>query len=445
MNVMKTIRNIIAITMMLAASTVAYSQTYTPSEGNIQARKDFVNERFGIFLHWGIYASYAQGEWYLNTGKLNKDEYAKAAGGFYPIRYNAEEWVKAFKDAGAGYVTITSRHHDGFSMFDTKASDYNIVKATPYGKDVIKDLDEACLKEGLKLQFYYSILDWIREDYPIGNSGKFSGRKGDHPDYGHYFEFMKQQVKELLTQYHTRALWFDGYWDHSKDAIPFDWRMPEFYEYIHSINPDCLICNNHHRVPIVGEDYQTFERDLPGQNTTGYSEGQEVSDVIPLEMCQTMNNSWGYAVADQNYKSVGEIIRLLAQCVSMNSNLLLNIGPQADGELPATALERLKGVGQWMRENGESIKGCGPGPIGDQEWGVTTAPVDGGKTFYLHIFKSPGAIIEIPVAKKDRIRSISALAKGSSLNYKKVGEKLFITLPTDLPEDSDFVIAVTKK
>ena len=246
---MKALRTLLAVTVMLAASAAAYSQTYTPSEGNLQARKDFVNERFGIFLHWGIYASYAQGEWYLNNGKLNKDEYAKAASGFYPARYNAEEWVKAFKDAGAGYVTITSRHHDGFSMFDTKASDYNIVKATPYAHDVIKDLDEACLKEGLKLQFYYSILDWEREDYPIGNSGKFSGRKGDQQDYNHYFNFMKAQVKELLTQYHTRALWFDGYWDHRKDEVPFDWRMPEFYDYIHSINPDCLICNNHHICP----------------------------------------------------------------------------------------------------------------------------------------------------------------------------------------------------
>lgn len=442
---MKALRTLLAVTVMLAASAASYSQTYTPSEGNLQARKDFVNERFGIFLHWGIYASYAQGEWYLNNGKLNKDEYAKAASGFYPARYNAEEWVKAFKDAGAGYITITSRHHDGFSMFDTKASDYNIVKATPYAHDVIKDLDEACLKEGLKLQFYYSILDWEREDYPIGNSGKFSGRKGDQQDYNHYFNFMKAQVKELLTQYHTRALWFDGYWDHRKDEVPFDWRMPEFYNYIHSINPDCLICNNHHIAPIDGEDYQTFERDLPGRNTAGFSEGQEVSEIIPIEMCQTMNHSWGYSVADQDYKSVGTLIRLLAQCASMNSNLLLNIGPQANGELPAAALERLKGMGEWMRVNGESIRGCGPGPLGEQEWGVTTAPVEGGKTFYLHLFKDPGAVIEIPVAKKAKVLSVTALDGGKAITTKKVGEKLFVTVPGELPADSDYVIKVTLK
>lgn len=441
---MKIFKTILAATAILIGSS-ALAQTYTPSEGNLQARKDFVNERFGIFLHWGIYASYAQGEWYLNTGKLNKNEYAKAAGGFYPAKYNAEEWAKAFKDAGAGYVTITSRHHDGFSMFDTKASDYNIVKATPYGKDVIKALDEACLKEGLKLQFYYSILDWEREDYPLGDSGRFTGRAGDKQDYDHYFAFMKAQVKELLTQYHTRALWFDGYWDHRKDAKPFEWRMPEFYDYIHSIKPDCLICNNHHIAPIEGEDYQTFERDLPGRNTAGFSGGQTVSEIIPLEMCQTMNHSWGYSVADQDYKSVGQLIQLLATCVSMNSNLLLNIGPQADGQLPAAALERLKGMGEWMRVNGQSIKGCGPGPIEEQEWGVSTAPVEGGKTFYLHVFNSPGAVIEIPTAKKTRIKSVTALADGSALAIKKVGERLFITLPADIQDGSDYVIAVTAK
>ena len=158
-----------------------------------------------------------------------------------------------------------------------------------------------------------------------------------------------------------------------------------------------------------------------------------------------MNHSWGYSVADQDYKSVGTLIRLLAQCASMNSNLLLNIGPQANGELPAAALERLKGMGEWMRVNGESIRGCGPGPLGEQEWGVTTAPVEGGKTFYLHLFKDPGAVIEIPVAKKAKVLSVTALDGGKAITTKKVGEKLFVTVPGELPADSDYVIKVTLK
>ena len=258
-------------------------------------------------------------------------------------------------------------------------------------------------------------------------------------------ELKVEQIKELLTQYHTRALWFDGYWDHSKDEVPFDWRMPEFYEYIHSIKPECLIGNNHHRLPIDGEDFVMYEKDLPGQNTTGFSEGQEVCETLPMEMCQTMNHSWGYSVSDRNYKTTGQLIQLLATCVSMNCNLLLNIGPQASGELPADALDRLKGIGKWMKVNGESIKGCGPGPLEKQEWGVSTAPTGDAKTFYLHLFENPGAVIQIPVAKKAKVKSVTALANGKPVATKKVGEKLFLTVPGELPADSDYVIKVTLK
>lgn len=442
---MNRFKTLLAAAMVLLASGTSFAQTYTPSQGNLDSRKEFVRERFGIFLHWGIYASYGQGEWYLQTGQLNKDEYAKAAGGFYPAAYDASEWVKAFKDAGAEYVTITSRHHDGFSMFKTAESDYNIVDATPFKRDVIKELADACREQDMKLQFYYSILDWIREDFPVGESGRLTGRAGDKPDYDSYFRFMKNQVKELMTQYApVRALWFDGYWDHKRDSIPFDWRMPEFYEFIHSIDPDCLVGNNHHIAPLPGEDFQMFEKDLPGQNTAGFSEGQAVSDKLPLEMCQTMNHAWGYSVSDRDYKSSETLIQTLAKAVSLNTNLLLNIGPQADGRLPQDALDRLKAIGEWMKVNSSAIKGCGPGPLAEQDWGVTTAPVDGGKTFYLHVFKNPGAILEIPVGKKAKVRSVTALDGGESLASRKVGASLFITLPTDI-EGADYVIEVTMK
>ncbi|MBQ2150818.1 MAG: alpha-L-fucosidase [Bacteroidales bacterium] len=441
---MKALKTMMIAGAMLLASTCAFAQAYLPSEGNIRERKEFVKERFGIFLHWGIYASYAQGEWYMNTGKLNAGEYAKAASGFYPAAYDASAWVKAFKDAGAEYVTITSRHHDGFSMFATKQSDYNIVDATPFKRDVIKELADACHEQGLKLQFYYSILDWTRDDYPLGESGRNAGRRTDRQDYDHYLAFMKAQCKELMENYApVRALWFDGYWDHKRDSIPFDWKMPEFYSYLHSLNPDVLIGNNHHILPIEGEDFQMFERDLPGQNTAGFSEGQEIG-TLPLEMCQTMNHSWGYSVSDQDYKSIKDLVCKLAQCVSLNTNLLLNIGPQANGELPQAALDRLKGIGEWMRVNGESIKGCGPGPLAEQEWGVTTAPIGNPKTFYLHVFENPGAVIEIPVAKKAKVKAVTALYDGKPLVFKKFKDRLLVTLPANLP-DTDYVIRIVQK
>lgn len=444
---MKTLRALVMAGVMLVMAATASAQSYHPTKENLDSRKEFARERFGIFLHWGIYASYGQGEWYLNTGKLRNSEYSKAASAFYPAKYNASEWVKAFKDAGAEYVTITSRHHDGFSMYDTEASDYNIVDATPWGKDVIKDLADACHSQGMHLHFYYSILDWIREDYPVGRTGQETGRRTDRQDYDSYFNFMKVQIKELMTRYApVRALWFDGYWDKTEQIKngSFDWRMPEFYEYIHSIDPACLVGNNHHIATLEGEDYQMFEKDLPGQNTTGFSAESKVSETLPLEMCETMNKHWGYSVSDLDYKSVKSLVNLLARATALNSNLLLNIGPQADGTLPEASLERLKGIGEWMRVNERSIKGCGPGPLAEQDWGVTTAPVDGGKTYYIHLFKNPGAILEVPIAKKARVRSVVALDGGAALTTRKIGEKLFITLPSDI-SDIDYVLAVTMR
>ena len=426
---------------------------YIPSEDNLAARREFEGFRFGIFLHWGIYSTFAQGEWYLNSG-LSHEEYSKVASAFYPIRFDAEAWARAFKDSGARYITFTSRHHDGFSMFHTHASTYNIVDATPFKRDVLRELAEACQHQGLRLHLYYSILDWMRTDYPLGRTGLKTGRQSK-PDYDSYFNFMKTQVRELLTQYpKVEGLWFDGYWDHDGDSIPFDWRMPEFYRYIHSLKPACLIGNNHHITPIEGEDFQMFERDLPGENTAGLS-GQEISH-LPLEMCQTMNGMWGYKVADQNYKSTEELIRLIARAAAKNSNLLLNIGPQPNGELPATALDRLQGIGRWMRQNGESIYGTTATELGEQPWGVSTQK---DKRLFLHVFGESGAngvdgsngpdgpvaSITLPWAAK-KPKSVRALATSEPLvfSFDKRAKTLTIQLSVQF-DGADFVVEVLRQ
>ncbi|MCH5328144.1 MAG: alpha-L-fucosidase, partial [Coprobacter sp.] len=287
-------KRVVLSVMLLGASLVSMGTPYVLVEENRQYRAEFEGFRFGVFLHWGIYSSFAQGEWYLNSG-IDCEEYAKAADAFYPHRFDAGEWVRAIKGAGARYITFTSRHHDGFSMWDTHESDYNIVRATPFGRDVLRELSEACQAEGVRLHLYYSILDWIREDYPVGRTGLHTGRSL-RPDYGSYFDFMKRQVHELLTAYgRVDGLWLDGYWDHDRDSVPFDWRMEEFYGYVHSLRPGLIIGNNHHLLPLEGEDFQMFERDLPGENKAGLS-GQEIGR-LPLEMCQTMNGMWGYKVS----------------------------------------------------------------------------------------------------------------------------------------------------
>ena len=408
---------------------------YVPSAENIEARKQFDGFRFGIFLHWGIYSEFAQGEWYLNTGKLNKDEYAKAASCFYPIRFNASEWVKAFKASGAKYITFTSRHHDGFSMYKTHENDYNIVDATPFGRDVLKELSEACQQEGIQLHLYYSILDWIREDYPLGRTGHDTGRTLK-PNYDSYFQFMKNQVRELLTNYpNVAALWFDGYWDHDQDTIPFNWRMEEFYRYIHQLKPTCLIGNNHHITPIEGEDFQMFERDLPGENKAGYS-GQAISK-LPLEMCQTMNGMWGYKVADQNYKSVDELVTLIIRAAAKGCNLLLNIGPQPNGELPALALDRLQGIGKWMDSYGETIYGSQRG-IDDATWGVTTKK---GNTTYIHVLDK--TCTQLDYAMDKRPKQVKDFLTGNVIKCKYDKKKKCVMIPLEgINGDPDRVITI---
>ena len=258
------LRVITGLFLGISVGSTAFCQTYVPTSENLQARKEFQDNKFGVFLHWGIYSMTAQGEWYMNNRNIHCDEYAKLASGFYPSKFDAAQWVSQIKASGAKYITITSRHHDSFSMFDTKESDFDIIDATPFKRDVIKELAEECQKQGIKLHLYYSHLDWQREDYPVGGTGKGTGRPQGKENWETYYQFMNNQLTELLTNYGPiGAIWFDGVWDHPES---FDWQLEEQYALIHKLQPSCLIGNNHHRTPYAGEDFQMFERDLPGEN-----------------------------------------------------------------------------------------------------------------------------------------------------------------------------------
>ncbi len=380
---------------------------------------------------------FAQGEWYLNND-VNAEEYAKSARAFYPADFDADQWVKAIKDAGAKYITFTTRHHDGFSMFDTEQSPYNIVDATPYGHDVLKDLAEACQRHGIKLHLYYSHIDWTREDYPSGRTGLKTGRDESKRDWPHYYDFMNAQLTELLTNYGPiGAIWFDGWWDHDEDATPFDWQLPEQYALIHSLQPSCLIGNNHHQVPYPGEDIQIFERDLPGENTAGLS-GQDISH-LPLETCNTMNGMWGYKIKDQDYKSVKELVHYLVKAAGMGANLLLNIGPQPNGELPATALDRLQGIGEWMRQYGDTYYATTAGDFEAQDWGTSTRR---GDTLYVHVLDPSVSEIYVPTPKK--VKKASTYVGGEKVDFVKHKDKQGVTIqiPELDPETIDYVIVL---
>lgn len=422
---------------LLALSATA-QPGYVPAPENLVARQQFADSRFGIFLHWGLYALPGQGEWVMNNRSIDRDEYALLAGGFYPSKFDARAWVEAFRKAGARYICFTTRHHDGFSMFHTAQSPYNVVDATPFGRDVVKELAEECHRQGLGLHFYYSLIDWWREDAPRGRTGLGTGRDPGKENADAYFDFMKAQLTELLTQYgKVGAIWFDGVWD--QDQNPgFDWRLGELYTLIHRLQPACLIINNHHLVPFEGEDAQTFERDLPGENTAGLS-GQEVSS-LPLETCQTMNGSWGYSLTDHNYKSAEELIRYLAGAAGRGGNLLLNIGPQPDGALPEAALERLGAIGEWLRMNGETIYGTQAGPVTPRAWGVTTRR---GDRVFVHILDWPDTELFVPL-KGMRVREAVTHADGSKVAFRQDDEGVLLQLGTQ-PAAPDHIVVLTVK
>ncbi|HEY6181896.1 MAG TPA: alpha-L-fucosidase, partial [Terriglobales bacterium] len=283
--------------LLFAASSMA--QTYVPSESNLKARQWFQDSKFGMFIHWGVYSVPGRGEWVMNQEKIPISEYEKFAPQFNPTKFSAAEIVSLAKSAGMKYITITSKHHDGFAMFATRQNKWNIVDATPYGKDPLKQLAEECRKQGIKLFFYHSQLDWHSTDYyPRGRTGQTAGRP-DSGDFNHYLEYMDAQLTELLTNYGDVAgIWFDGMWD-KPDA---DWQLQRTYTLIHKLQPAALIGSNHHHKPFKGEDFQMFEKDLPGANTAGFN--QTSISTLPLETCETINGAWGYNQNDHNFKSV---------------------------------------------------------------------------------------------------------------------------------------------
>ena len=430
------LRVICGISFFACFALTAFSQTYVPTSENLQARKEFQDNKFGVFLHWGIYSMTARGEWYMNDRNIHRDEYAKLASGFYPSKFDAAQWVSAIKASGAKYITITSRHHDSFSMFDTAESDVNIVDATPFKRDVLKELADECHKQGIKLHFYYSHLDWKREDYPLGKTGKGTGRPQGKENWQTYYRFMNNQLTELLTHYGPiGAIWFDGVWDQADD---FDWQLEEQYGLIHRLQPACLIGNNHHRTPYAGEDFQMFERDLPGENTAGFSEGQEVS-VLPLETCETMNKTWGYNIEDQQYKSTKTLIQLLVRAAGKNANLLMNIGPQPNGELPAAAVQRMKEMGEWMNQYGETIYGTRGGDVAPQTWGVSTRK---GNRLFIHVLDWQETTLRLPL--KAKVKKAVQFVDGTPVTFRQDKDGVLLTFP-QVPTETDYVVELTLK
>jgi len=386
--------SILFILIFIAHLNGVAQQKYTPSTENIEARQWFNDARFGMFIHWGLYSSLAGGgkdgyaEWIQNRDFISSADYQKLEQFFNPQDFDPAAWVKMAKDAGMKYITFTTKHHEGFSMFDTQYSNFGIMH-TPYKKDVLKMLKEECDKQGIKLFVYYSLLDWYNTDYyPWGRSGReYTGRpaKGE---WNKYIGYMNNQLTELCTNYgEIGGVWFDGMWDR-KDA---DWHLEEIYANIHKLQPQALIGNNHHKIPIAGEDFQMFERDLPGANTFGHNT-TEIS-ALPLESCETMNREWGYNFRDNHFKTSKEVIHLLVRAAGNNANLLLNTGPMPNGKIVPENIEMLKKVGEWTKTFGETIYGTKGGPEKPKPWGAMTQKDN---KIFLHILDYHETMLVLP-------------------------------------------------
>jgi alpha-L-fucosidase len=396
----------------------AQAQTYTPSKENLKARTSFQDNKFGMFIHWGASSVLGDGEWVMNNKEINKDDYKKLSKVFNPVDFDAAKWVSTAKNAGMKYIVLITRHHDGFSNWDTKQSDWKITN-THYKQDPLKLLAAECKKQGIKLGFYYSTLDWSRDDYPYetGRTGQKSGRTAKS-NYDSYLKFMKAQLTELLTNYgDISCIWFDGHWDQtnpegSKDrSSRIDWKYDEIYSLIHKLQPACMIGNNHHLDPIPGEDFQMFEQDLPGQNTSGLS--FQTASSLPIESCITMNDSWGFKITDRKYKTYNNIIQTLVGAAGRNSNLLLNVGPMANGEMQVEFRDTLALVGKWVKKYGASIYGTRGGPLGPQAWGVTTQD---SKHVYVHLMKQRNQS-GLFIPGNFKVKKVSLMGANTSLPF----------------------------
>jgi alpha-L-fucosidase len=447
--------------LFLLISTICFGQGndldkgqvgYVPSKENLENREWFRDAHFGMFIHWGV--SSVLGKeigWALSGQDINK--YRENIHVFNPQKFDAAAVVKLAKDAGMKYITFTTRHHDSFSMFDTKYSDWNIMN-TPYGKDVLKQLSDECQKQGIRLFCYYSLTDFYRADYCQGNVKKATGIKGEC-DWDAYIQFMKNQLTEILTNYGPiYGIWFDGHWD-QVEKLPGGrsgnqirkWHYDEIYRLIHELQPGCMIVNNHHLAVIQGEDYQTFERDLPGENTGGgYSADAVISKDLPLESNDIIGKSWGYVTNDTIDRSTKELVHLLIKSAGLGANFLLNIGPTPEGEVRLAHRERLLAMGDWLKIYSETIYGTRKSFMKPAEWGVAVEKDD---KVYLHII-NPSAV-KNQIELKDfpfELKKASRFESGKKIKFsvdKNTGEIKLQIPELDLEAIDQVIVLVVKK
>lgn len=380
----------------------------------------FQDARFGMFIHWGLYSIIGKHEWVMHTDSIPVPEYEKLVAQFNPVKFDADEWVRIAADAGQKYMVITSRHHDGFSMYNTGLSGYKVTNS-PFGRDPLAELAEACERRHVKLGFYVSLLDWHHPAY------RFRAESGLAWD--DYLGFLHGQVRELCTQYGDVAcIWFDGDWPRHDIGESNQYFLPggsfeydRLYDLIHTLQPNAVIENNRHEKPLPGEDLQGFEQDLPGENTAGFNTTTVYGQ--PIQVCMTINDHWGFSTEDHNTKSVRRLVHVLARAAGLGGNLLLNVGPTPEGEILSVQAERLRGVGRWLLQNGASIYGTRAGAI---PAGRVTVTTQRGTKHYVHVLDDVSDCVVLSGVPAEITRA-RLLHSGQELRIEREGNNFFVS------------------
>jgi len=404
--------------------------------------------RFGLFIHWGLYSIPAgewQGrtnhaEWIRTTAQIPLEEYDKFIGRFNPVQFNADQWVRAAKTAGMKYIVITSKHHDGFCLFDSQYTDFDVA-STPFKRDILKELADACHREAIRICWYHSIMDWHHPDYLPRRDWEKS-RTAQGANFDRYVAHMKNQLEELLTKYgDIGVLWFDGEWERT-------WNQNygrDLYSYVRAKQPAILVNNRVGagragmqgltREGEFGGDFGTPEQEIPPTGLPG----------VYWETCMTMNNNWGYNKNDSNWKSTRTLVRMLADIASKGGNFLLNVGPTAEGLFPQPSIDRLREIGRWMDVNGESIYATNASPFQKLDWGrCTSKPVDGGTRLYLHVFEWPsaGSLIVPGLFNAPRGAYLLSDSARRPLEVTRKEDSLVIRVPPQAPDSIDSVVVL---
>jgi alpha-L-fucosidase len=443
------------LTLLLSFVSVAHAQEVAArnflneSNAEREARMKWWTEaRFGMFIHWGLYSipagewkgSTNHAEWIRTTARIPLDEYDKFVPQFNPVKFNAAEYVRMAKNAGMKYIVITSKHHDGFCLFDSKYTDFDVM-STPFKRDIMKELADACRKEGIKMCWYHSIMDWHHPDY-LPRRDWETDRPTAGADFDRYIVHMKNQLRELVTNYgDIGVLWFDGEWEST-------WNTKygtDLYNYVRNLQPSIIINN---RVGAgrsgmegftkAGEfagDFGTPEQEIPATGLKG----------VTWETCMTMNDNWGFNKHDNNWKSTEDLIRKLSDIASKGGNFLLNIGPTAEGLFPPQAVERLAQIGSWMKTNGEAIYESKASPFSALTWGrCTQKPIDGGVRLYLHVFDWPkdGKLVVPGILNEPKVAYLLADKERLHLLVRRQEDALVIDVPAQAPDPINSVVVL---